>query len=61
MDIYSFGICALEMAALEIQGNGETGGIVTDEHIEKTIDSLEDSKQKDLGKLNILKMLLQPI
>lgn len=48
VDIYSFGICALEMAALEIQGNGDSGSIVTEEHVQKTIDSLEDSKQKDL-------------
>lgn len=46
-DIYSFGICALEMAALEIQGNGESGSPVTDEMISKTIDSLEDDQQKD--------------
>lgn len=47
LDIYSFGMCALEMAALEIQGNGDSGNIVTDENINKTIDSLEDQAQKD--------------
>lgn len=47
LDIYSFGMCALEMAALEIQGNGDSGNIVTKENIQKTIDSLEDEQQKD--------------
>lgn len=47
LDIYSFGMCALEMAALEIQGNGDSGNLVTDENINKTIDSLEDATQKD--------------
>lgn len=40
-------MCALEMAALEIQGNGDSGTLVTDEHIARTIDSLEDEQQKD--------------
>lgn len=40
-------MCALEMAALEIQGNGDSGTLVTDEHIQRTIDSLEDEQQKD--------------
>lgn len=47
IDIYSFGMCALEMAALEIQGNGDSGTLVTDEHVSRTIDSLEDEQQKD--------------
>lgn len=47
IDIYSFGMCALEMAALEIQGNGDSGNVVTEENINKTIDSLEDAQQKD--------------
>lgn len=47
VDIYAFGMCALEMAALEIQGNGDSGTLVTDEHIQRTIDSLEDDQQKD--------------
>ncbi|KAG6799850.1 nuclear receptor-binding protein [Apis mellifera caucasica] len=47
IDIYSFGMCALEMAALEIQGNGETGTIVTDDNVRKTIESLDDGQQKD--------------
>lgn len=47
IDIYSFGMCALEMAALEIQGNGDSGTLVTDEHISRTIDSLDDAQQKD--------------
>lgn len=47
LDIYSFGMCALEMAALEILGNGDSGNIVTKENIVKTIDGLEDEQQKD--------------
>lgn len=47
IDVYSFGMCALEMAALEIQGNGDSGTLVTDEHIHKTIESLDDAQQKD--------------
>lgn len=50
MDIYSFGMCALEMAALEIVGNGDSGNKVTEENIKKTIDSLEDEHQKDFIK-----------
>ncbi|CAG7719816.1 unnamed protein product [Allacma fusca] len=41
VDIYSFGMCALEMAALEIQGNGDSGNMVTEDHIQRTIESLE--------------------
>lgn len=40
-------MCALEMAALEIQGNGDSGTLVTDEHISRTINSLDDAQQKD--------------
>ncbi|GBP38799.1 Nuclear receptor-binding protein homolog [Eumeta japonica] len=47
MDIYSFGMCALETAALEIQGNGDSGAVVTDDHITRTVESLEDPRQKD--------------
>lgn len=47
IDVYSFGMCALEMAALEIQGNGDSGTLVTDEHIHRTIESLDDAQQKD--------------
>nr|XP_023021503.1 nuclear receptor-binding protein-like [Leptinotarsa decemlineata] len=47
IDIYSFGMCALEMAALEIVGNGDSGNKVTEENVSKTIDSLEDETQKD--------------
>ncbi|OXU19757.1 hypothetical protein TSAR_010575 [Trichomalopsis sarcophagae] len=47
IDIYSFGMCALEMAALEIQGNGDSGTAVTEENINKTIESLDDAQQKD--------------
>lgn len=51
IDIYSFGMCALEMAALEIQGNGDSGNLVTDENINRTIDSLDDTHQKDFIRL----------
>lgn len=47
MDIFSFGMCALEMAALEIQGNGDSGILVTDEQIARTLDGLENAQQKD--------------
>lgn len=47
IDVYSFGMCALEMAALEIQGNGDSGSLVTDDHINRTIDSLDDPQQRD--------------
>ncbi|XP_066272212.1 nuclear receptor-binding protein-like isoform X1 [Branchiostoma lanceolatum] len=46
VDIYSFGVCALEMAVLEIQPNGE-GTFVSKEAIEKAIEKVEDPKQKD--------------
>lgn len=47
IDMFSFGMCALEMAALEIQGNGDSGTLVTQENINRTIESLEDEQQKD--------------
>ncbi|XP_050536299.1 nuclear receptor-binding protein homolog isoform X2 [Daktulosphaira vitifoliae] len=48
IDIYAFGMCALEMASLEIQGNGDSGTLVTQDHIKRTIESLDDPLQKDL-------------
>ena len=51
VDIYSFGMCALEMAALEISNNnGESSSSsaqVTEEAINRTIDSLENPLQAD--------------
>lgn len=41
-------MCALEMASLEIQGNGDSGTLVTQDHINRTIESLDDPLQKDL-------------
>lgn len=41
-------MCALEMATLEIQGNGDSGTLVTQDHINRTIESLDDPLQKDL-------------
>lgn len=35
------------MAALEIQGNGDSGTTVTEENVGKTIESLDDTQQKD--------------
>lgn len=35
------------MAALEIQGNGDSGTLVTEEQIKRTVESLEDAQQKD--------------
>ncbi|XP_064487240.1 nuclear receptor-binding protein-like isoform X2 [Ornithodoros turicata] len=46
-DIYSFGMCALEMAALEIPGNGDSGTQITEDVVNKTIESLENIQQKD--------------
>jgi len=49
IDIFAFGMCALETAALELTTTGEGGTQVkvTKEAIEKSIDSLEDDLQKD--------------
>ncbi|GIX84886.1 nuclear receptor-binding protein homolog [Caerostris extrusa] len=47
VDVYAFGMCALEMAALEIPINGDNGNQVTDEVVNKTIESLENPLQKD--------------
>ncbi|XP_052775901.1 nuclear receptor-binding protein-like [Mya arenaria] len=47
VDIYSFGMCALEMAALGIQGNGESGNVITPEAIDKTLQSIENPLQRD--------------
>ncbi|XP_029332963.1 nuclear receptor-binding protein isoform X1 [Mus caroli] len=46
VDIYSFGMCALEMAVLEIQGNGESS-YVPQEAISSAIQLLEDSLQRE--------------
>ncbi|ESO92098.1 hypothetical protein LOTGIDRAFT_202640 [Lottia gigantea] len=46
VDIYSFGMCALEMAALGIHGS-DNGNHVTDEAIQKTLQSIEIPLQKD--------------
>uniref|UniRef100_A0AAY4ETW0 Nuclear receptor-binding protein n=1 Tax=Denticeps clupeoides TaxID=299321 RepID=A0AAY4ETW0_9TELE len=46
VDIYSFGMCALEMAVLEIQSNGESS-YVSQEAINSAIQSLEDSLQRE--------------
>lgn len=47
VDIYSFGMCALEMAALEIQGNGESSAFVTEDQVQRTIEGLEVAVQND--------------
>ncbi|XP_066533818.1 nuclear receptor-binding protein [Hoplias malabaricus] len=46
VDIYSFGMCALEMAVLEIQSNGESS-VVSQEAINSAIQSLEDPLQRE--------------
>lgn len=47
IDIYAFGMCALEMASLEIQG--DNGMVATQEWlINRTIESLDDPLQKNL-------------
>ena len=54
-------MCALETAALEISSNSETGGQITEEAIEKCIDSLEDDMQKDFIRKCLIKdPLLRP-
>ena len=48
IDIYSFGICALEIAALGFQGNGGESSVhVTEENIRRTLESLENKRQRD--------------
>uniref|UniRef100_A0A3P9K0X6 Nuclear receptor-binding protein n=1 Tax=Oryzias latipes TaxID=8090 RepID=A0A3P9K0X6_ORYLA len=47
VDIYSFGMCALEMALLEIQGNGESS-FISQEAVNNAIQFLEDPLQKEL-------------
>ncbi|XP_061601244.1 nuclear receptor-binding protein-like [Cololabis saira] len=47
VDIYSFGMCALEMALLEIQGNGDSS-YVSQEAINNAIQLLEDPLQRAL-------------
>ncbi|XP_057209257.1 nuclear receptor-binding protein [Triplophysa rosa] len=46
VDIYSFGMCALEMAVLEIQSNGESS-YVSHEAINSAIQFLEDPLQRE--------------
>ncbi|XP_072806042.1 nuclear receptor-binding protein 2 isoform X2 [Vicugna pacos] len=45
VDIFSFGMCALEMAVLEIQANGDTR--VTEEAIARARHSLSDSNMRE--------------
>lgn len=57
VDIYSFGMCALEMATLEIQASsangevaasaGSSGTLVTDDQIQRAIEGLEVAIQSD--------------
>ncbi|KAK5903394.1 hypothetical protein CgunFtcFv8_007180 [Champsocephalus gunnari] len=46
VDIYSFGMCALEMAVLEIQSNGDSS-YVSQEAINNAIQMLEDPLQRE--------------
>lgn len=47
MDVYSFGLCSLEMAAVDMQGDDDAGKLVSEKQIQQTIASLEDSNQRD--------------
>lgn len=70
VDVYAFGMCALEMAALEISP-GESGNQVTDDVVDKTIESLETPLQKDFirkclckdasKRLSVRELLFHPI
>ncbi|XP_053969580.1 nuclear receptor-binding protein homolog [Anastrepha ludens] len=48
VDLYAFGMCALEMAALEIQPSGSETTTINEETILRTINSLEHDLQRDL-------------
>nr|CDJ86774.1 Serine threonine protein kinase-related domain containing protein [Haemonchus contortus] len=57
-DIYSFGVCAVEIAVMGgLSGcqNGATDGPISRESIEKAVRSLEDEKQRDLIQLCLQK------
>lgn len=47
VDIYSFGMCALEMAALEIPSDNDSPHHITEDIIHKTIESLDNAPQRD--------------
>lgn len=47
MDIYAFGICALEMAVVDIQGNGETKKkCISREAVLQAVEGLKDDSQR---------------
>lgn len=46
MDVYAFGMCALEMAAADMHNDEEAGKLVSEERIQQTIASLEDANQR---------------
>ena len=48
VDIYAFGMCALEMAALEIQPTSDAGANINEETVLRTINSLDVDLQRDL-------------
>lgn len=47
VDVYAFGMCALEMTSLETHNTDDTGLLVTTEYIQKILNNLEDAQQKD--------------
>lgn len=48
MDIYSFGRCTLEMAAVDVHNDDESGTLVVSEkQIQQTIAALDDANQRD--------------
>ena len=54
-DIYAFGICALEMAVVEIQTNSDSKKNISRESIDKAIQKLEIPRQRVQYKNDILK------
>ena len=54
IDIFAFGMCALETAALEITSS-DSSGPISKEVIEKCIESLEDEGQRDFIRKCLIK------
>lgn len=47
-DIFAFGLCALEMAAVDVHNDDDAGNLVRlEKHIQQTIAALEDPNQRD--------------
>lgn len=53
VDIYAFGICALEMAVVDIQGNGESKKkCISREAVLQAVEGLKDVYQKVIRRLS---------